>query len=461
MAVCLAAVLMVVGLFPADRVSAISFAGTFEIQSEAAVLICMDTGDVVYQKYADTQQMPASLVNIMTAVVCLENCENLTEQITADGALYSTFSGYEYPSDLRYALIYEGDKLSVKDLLCAMMLTSSCEASIILADHFGGAGGVSAFVDKMNAKAAELGLSNTVFTNPTGLYDPAQVTTAMDMAQLTVYALNKVPMFRDIATLASYTPSNANTQNHGEEPWSWSHSNLMVQNNSEYYYSGVSGIKTGNLQAYGRNMVLQATGGGNKFLLVTMGAPMYDAEGNSQYYHLEDAATVLDWAFSEIVYADIINVNDAIDEVEVSHADGQDYVIVKPAETVTMLWARSENTNTIQREKVLYENVQAPVKVGDKLGELTLKYGGEQIAKVDLIASQSLERSFWKYNLAMIPGFLHSHWKTVAIVLGAILSLLYIAGCVWVHVRFRRNAWQKPVKGIANPDTKGKPIKRK
>ena len=138
-------------------VGAVEFTPPFDVNAKSVYFINLDTKSVIYEKNADLEQMPASLVNIMTAVIVLENCkdpDNIT--ITADKKLYEEFEEYEYQDDLRYGEIWDGDELTVTDYLYAMMLTSSCEASNILAYYFGNQN-ISAFVEMMNAKAKEIG----------------------------------------------------------------------------------------------------------------------------------------------------------------------------------------------------------------------------------------------------------------------------------------------------------------
>ena len=164
--------------------SAINFPLKAQIQSESAVIINLDIDTIIHEKNADIQQMPGALVNIMTAVVCLENCDDLDEKLIIDESVYSDLYYIEYPEDLRYADILDGDILTVTDLLHAMMLTSSVEAAQTIAHHVSD-GDINAFVDMMNDKAKEIGLTSTNFENPTGMYDINQYTTARDMAVLT------------------------------------------------------------------------------------------------------------------------------------------------------------------------------------------------------------------------------------------------------------------------------------
>ena len=125
----LSALLICLYISSSNVSEAVTFTPPFDVNSQSAYMINLDTKSVIYEKNADAEQMPASLVDIMTAIIVLENCpdtEGVT--ITADKSLYTEFENYEYPDDLRYAEIWDGDTFTVKDYLYALMLTSSCEA---------------------------------------------------------------------------------------------------------------------------------------------------------------------------------------------------------------------------------------------------------------------------------------------------------------------------------------------
>lgn len=435
----LSAILICIYISSYDYCQAISFTPSFEVYSQSAYMINLDTKAVVYEKNADAEQMPASLVDIMTAIIVLENCTDTDSvTITANKMLYEEFDEYEYQDDLRYAEIWDGDTLTVTDYLYALMLTSSCEAANILAYHFGNQN-ISAFVDKMNKKAQEIGAVNTVFTNPHGLYDPKQVTTAKDMALITQYALT-VPGFEDIATTEEYEvhPSSYVTAHEGD--WSWSHSNIIMSAASDYYLYGVKGIKTGNLQLGGRNIITMGSSDGIKYLLVLLNAPFYNEEGNSTYYHLEDAYNLLEWVFDNFSYQVLLSDDEEIAEIKVENSDGSGYVLVKPKKELSTLWYSDIDTTSIQKNIKLAENVKAPVKKGEKLGEIELKLSDEQIAVIDLVASTDVERSFLKFNLSMTKNFFSSVWFLIAIIATIFLSLIYLGLCIWAYTDAKKRA---------------------
>lgn len=424
-------------------VKAVSFTPNFEINSEAAMLINLDTDAVLYHKNADTQYMPGSLVQIMAAVVVLENCTDLSTNITVDSSLYSYFTNSEYPDDVRTADIKNGDVLSVEELLYAMLLTSSCEASVLLAAHFGG-GSVENFVTMMNDKAEELGCTNTNFTNVTGLYSAAQTTTVNDLAIITKYALT-VGKFEEIATAGSFKPYTPNLERHDVD-WTWTHSNTMMQSSSSYYLEGAKGIKTANLTAQGRNIICEASRDGNTYLVILMAAPFDDSEGNLQYYHLTDASALFRWAFNHFDYKTLLSENTELGQITVKNGDGVDYVLVKPESAYMALWYDMADSASIVQEVSLYENVSAPVKAGDKLGTVTLKFSGEVIDTIDLVATSDVKLSTFKYYLALITHFPKTSWLMKAVMISLVLCAIYIALCVYSHISYKQRL--KPIQPV-------------
>lgn len=431
--------------FWCSSVNAVTFKPSFEVYGQSVILMNLDTESIIYEKNPDMEQMPASLVNIMTAVIVLENCQDIeSETIRADKSLYQEFEDYEYQDDLRYGEIWDGDTLTVKDYLYAMMLTSSCEASKILANYIG-KGNISAFVDKMNAKAKEIGAENTNFANPHGLYDSKQVTTARDMMKITLYALS-VPGFEEIATTEEYEVNPQSYITPHEGTWTWSHSNIITSAASDFYLYGVKGIKTGNLVLSGRNIITMGTANGISYMLVDLNAPFYDKDGDSKYYHIIDAYNLMDWAFDNFEFKDILSEKEEIAEVKVENSDGNGYVLVKPAKEYKTLWFNEIDVTSIQKNINVEKTIQAPVKKGQKLGSIEMKLSDEVIATVDLVAASDVERSFVKFNMSAAKNFFKSKWITRAFIISLILSLMYLGICIWLYVYAKKN----PKGGFSN-----------
>lgn len=418
---------------------AFAFTPPFTINSEAGIILNLDTDTIVYEKNADKQEMPAHLAQIMTALIVLESCDDLDgTKITMDENPLSYFYSYDNQEDVRYADIVMGDTFSVREYLYAMLLTSSCESAELLADYFGN--GTSAqFVARMNEKAAEIGCTGTNFTNATGLYDAYQITTARDMMMITQYALQN-EQFKEIATAESYVPTSENEGHSASSALKWVHTNSMMDATDQYYYEGVAGIKTGNLELYGRNIITMATKGDVTYLVVLMKAPFKDDDGELQYYHLEDATSLLDWAFADFSYVTLIEDDEELAEVAVDSAEGSGYVLVRPESDCITLWCTDVDMSAIQKSITLQENVHAPVKKGDTLGTLELKFSGEVIASIPLVAVSDVERSTWKQNLNALKEYPHSDALRYSIIAAIAISAIYIFICCYAAYQCRKKA---------------------
>ncbi len=458
----IAAIILLLPFVYIPEAKAVNFPLSTQLKSESAILVNLDADIILHEKNPDTKQMPGPLVNIMTAVIVLEECPDLNKELTLDPEVYTPvyneISENEYSDDLPDCDLCDGDVLTINDLLYCMMLTSSVEASQTLAYHVGG-DSVTAFVEKMNNKAAELGMDSTHFTNPTGMYDENQYTTARDMATLTRYALS-VPLFETIATTYNYTPVVPNPERHKHiDEWVWSHSNVMMDPDSTLYYMGAKGIKTANLMAAGRNIIALASKDGNNYLAVLLKAPFNDSDGNMTFYHVEDAAALFDWGFDHFSYQVILADTAEVGELPVSLAEGNDYVLARPKEEFTLLWYDEIDTSLIKKDKITWydSSLRAPVKKGDLLGEVTLEYSGEELGKVELVAVSDVNRSKSKYNLEAAKRFHKSKWFKNAWMIAIILCVIYILICIYSWVLFKSKAKPlKPIYAVPKMDKKKK-----
>ncbi len=407
----------------ATNVNALTFKPNFEIYSEAAYLLNLDTGEVVYEKNADKRLVPASLTKIMTAIVLIDSYKDNI------GALSTTYvSGSYVCFDELYltgssnADIRPGEKLSYKDLLYALMLRSACEASNIIAVNVGGS--LEGFAAMMNKKAAEIGCQDTHFTNSHGLFWEDHYTTARDMAKITQYAMS-LPLFTEISCSATYTME---ATSYHPEPREISHTNYMMSKSkggNEYYYEYVKGIKTGTLDEAGRCLVSLAYKDGYSYMLVTLNAPQYDESGKSVFYNFIDHKNIYEWAFDNLEYTDILQGTEEMAEVKVSYGEGRDYVIVRPEKGHSQIWNAAIPLTSIHRVINVDENVVAPVEAGTVLGTLELMYGGETIFATDLIATSGVELSKRQEMLSIAKSFIGSKAFYNAIIYSVIFFVAY------------------------------------
>ena len=280
-----------------------------------------------------------------------------------------------------------------------------------------------------------MGCTQTNFTNVTGIYDVAQKTTARDMALIMEYAMS-IGKFESIATSSAFTPYSPNLDRH-EEGWTWAHSNLMVQPTSDFYMEGVKGIKTANLTMQGRSIIAEASRDGNNFLVILLAAPFTDEEENLQFYHMTDAKNLFNWVFDHFSFRTILSENTELGQISVKNGDGVDYVLVRPEKSYGTLWYDMADVISITRDIDLEDSVSAPVKEGQKLGTVTLKFSGEELATLNLVATSSVGLSRFRYYLALAKHFTKNSWLTWAIVLSAMFSLIYIAICVYSYIQYQ------------------------
>ena len=278
-----------------------------EIMGEGAFLIEINSGAILYSKNADTHFYPASITKILTALVVIENC-SLDEQVTFSyEAIHDLEEGaYSYMADT-------GDILSVEDLLYAMMLQSSNEAAYALAEHCGGS--VSGFAEMMNAKAAELGASNSHFANSHGLFNEEHYTTPHDMAKIMWAALQN-ETFLTIDSTVSYTTAPTTTQPEG---YYCQMRHSMMRSTTEYYNSYVVAGKTGYIEKAKNTLVTYAVRGDMELISVVM-----RSDGSGQVY--QDTQALLDYGFNNFSYQSI-SQNVDMGTLEVQMADITERVV--------------------------------------------------------------------------------------------------------------------------------------
>ena len=249
-----------------------------DITSGAAVVMEDSTNTILYAKNIDQPLYPSSAVKIMTSLLALEN-SNLTDEVTmtATGVSGVTDGGVSISAQL-------GEVFTMEQCLYAIMVGSANDIALQVAEHIGGS--VEAFVERMNTRAQELGCTNTVFTNPTGLPDESQHTTAHDLA-LIVQAAMKNDTFRAIAGTTSYTIPATNVSGGAR---SLTSKFTMTNNSSDAYYQGCLGGKEGFTEASQSTLVCSAQRNDVTLICVILKG----ASGQTD----DEAITLLDYGFS-------------------------------------------------------------------------------------------------------------------------------------------------------------------
>ncbi len=412
------------------------FEPDFDVNAESVLLINLDSGVVVYEKNADTPRPPASLVKIMTSMLLVEKVANLeTTTMTAPGYIYDEFAGLSVSS----ADIRRGETITAELALYAMMLQSANEAASIVADYLSG-GDIPTFIAEMNSRAAQLGCTNTNFTNPHGLGNDEQYTTARDMAKITMAAL-EYPAFVEAANSSRYYISEDIVREGADILVTTC---AMQDENSAYYKDYVFGVKTGTLPEAGHNYISTATQNGENYLLVVMGASSEGEDAAGEALSAKPAfditADIYNWVYNNFTVRPVIESGAAVEQVPLKFNEDSDSLLLYPSESVYSLLHNDEDERSLTRIYDLPEFVEAPVDEDQVIGTLTVKRGDTVIGETELLAAQTFERSDMLYFTSQMMAFFDS---TVFKVIFSIIAIGVIVYFLLLYFSIRRYRLRK------------------
>ena len=249
---------------------------------ESIYLINAVTGEVLLDQNSDQQRCVASLTKMMTALLLLESGKNLDETITVPASLTEEFQNIRSQNGSTI-LLAAGEQLRRIDLLYALLVCSANDAASVIAWDV--AGSIPAFVQQMNARAAQLGCTSTQFSCPHGLYDDGNVSNAQDMAKIAI-ACAQYELYRQIADTLQYEIPATNL--HAAR--SIRSTNKMLNPENSCYRAYIHGMKTGFTSKAGRCYVTAAQQGDSIYGLVILGSDLKNIYA--------EAAAILDWAFA-------------------------------------------------------------------------------------------------------------------------------------------------------------------
>ncbi|WLR43805.1 D-alanyl-D-alanine carboxypeptidase family protein [Bacillus carboniphilus] len=339
-------------------------------KSKSAILIERDTGHILYQKNSEEPLPPASMTKIMTMLLIMEALEDgklqLDEKVRAS----------EYAASMGGSQIFleAGEEMTVEELLKGIAIGSGNDASVAMAERL--AGSEEEFVEQMNERANELGLTNTHFENPTGLPEKEHYSTAKDMAMLAKELLK----YEDIT---KFTGKYEDYLREDTEKKFW----LVNTNRLVKFYPGVDGIKTGYTSEAKYCLTATAKKGNMRVVAVVFGAPT-PKERNAQ------VTKMLDYAFNQYETHPIFDRSEKVSEVNIAKGQEPKSTLVT-SEPISILTKKGEGVYDIKQEVTFKEDVVAPVEKGDELGLLTLKKGEETMVESKLVAEEKNEIATW------------------------------------------------------------------
>ncbi len=349
--------------------SAPTAANGFAATSKAAMLLDADTGTVVFEKNISEHLPIASMVKIMTLAIAFDEIENRgisldTEVVASENAASMGGSQAFLDANATYRL---------DELLKSIVVASANDSCVAVAEHLFGS--VEAFVTAMNERAAEWGMTDTVFVNCTGLPKEGQYCCAKDVA-IMFKKLIAHPEFFDYAKVWTYSFSHP-----GGRTTELTNTNKLIR-----FYDGCDGGKTGYTDAARSCITVTAKRGDTRLICVTVGAE------NSKTRNKE-VSELLNYGFANYKTVYAVRAGEEIGEFGISNGKQQKIKVVADSDcTVFVKCGEERATELVPQIKTL----RAPVKKGDKVGEITVMADGEKYATVDAVAAETCEKKGFK-----------------------------------------------------------------
>jgi D-alanyl-D-alanine carboxypeptidase (penicillin-binding protein 5/6) len=400
------------------------------IKARSAILVEVNTGEVLYSQAADIMQYPASLTKLMTALIVYERCD-LGEIVTVTESALAGLSPDGSSSGLK-----PGEMMSVENLLYCMLISSGNDSASVLGEHTGGS--VEAFVEMMNNRANELGCTGTNFENPHGLHDANHYTTARDM-YIIAHEFIKHEKLMEIANTISYVVPATN-----KSPQRiLNTTNYLISGTKtiQYIYSYARGIKTGSTTPAGYCLVSSAEKNGLYLISIVLGAAK-DAD-TGEIMSFVEAKRLFEYGFNNFSYKKLVSAGEPIVEVNVDMSQGTNTVVAVTQSEITYLMRNDFDASKVVITPNLYQDVlTAPVTKGQILGEADVSYEGKSYGRVKLVALTGVERSNFLYSMEKLKEYA----KKPAFIYGAIGILAAVIGYIVITVMIHRKKRLRMIK---------------
>ncbi|TYQ15930.1 UNVERIFIED_CONTAM: D-alanyl-D-alanine carboxypeptidase/D-alanyl-D-alanine carboxypeptidase (penicillin-binding protein 5/6) [Acetivibrio alkalicellulosi] len=353
-------------------------AQNLNIHARAYILIDSKTGQVLREYNSNAVLHPASTTKIMTGILAIEYGDLDSIVTVSQSAINNIGTG-----GMHIGLL-PGEQLELRHILNALLIRSANEACYVVAENISDTH--QEFFDLMNQRAKELGAVNTNFVNPSGMDNTSNghlhVTSASDLAIMARHAMT-LPEFREVVAKTSYTIPPTNM--HENEILLPASNRLLFSSHRSEYYTA-TGIKTGYTNRALSNLVSSGINDdGMELIAVVMGVEKYD-----QVFH--HSKRLLEYGFKNYSMRSIIAQNSYIATVKVDGASGNHNLDLLAADSFMCALPNGMKLNELTFEKVINDNITAPVYKGDVLGYVEIKNNDYHLGKVDLVATRSVPK---------------------------------------------------------------------
>lgn len=357
-----------------------------EISAGAAILIDSSSEKLLYSKNENEKMYPASTTKILTAILVIENC-NLDDIVTVP---YEAISSI--PSGYSVAALQSGEQFTVEQLLKVMLVHSANDAANVLAYHVSGS--IDAFATLMNNKVADLGLTNTHFTNPSGMHDENHYSTAYDLAIIMKYCM-KNSTFRSLSSLKHcIIPS---TNKYDERVFNTTNELLTASN---YYYKYAIAGKTG-YTTQAKNCLVSVSNKDNlELICVVLSVGLYPNNISAKFV---DTKALFDYGYNNYTIRKLREKNAIATQIEIGNATKETRNLdVLISDDIIALVSQNDLETEFDPEIEIYNNLFAPIPQGKVVGKITYNIDGIKYSS-DLIASHNVElSSFWTLTIQIV-----------------------------------------------------------
>ena len=411
---------------------------TFSVSAESATVADLSRANAVYlyqiendrvliSQNTDRPIFPASTVKIMTGLLAVEALQGrYAETVTVTQEMVNAASGFRM-------YLNPGENVTVEQMLYAGLCAGYNDACMVLACLV--AGSVDAFVAQMNVRAAELGMTSTVYTNPTGMHHDRMMTTADDLAKLALVAMENEAYMEIVSTVKYTMAANGLAPSR-----TFYNRNFLLARNvtARYYHGAATGMNAGTTTEGGYCIVATAEEEGLRYLCIVMGADEDSAEMGGTVYSYQIANDLLDFALYSHGMVKILAKDTVISRAEVSLSDRQGDVALVPREDVSAYLPTDLGEDELEYRVMLTEEpLKAPLSVGDTVGFVTVTHRGSLIATVELCVAEDVEQSAFLVALDRISAFTADRFFWLSCGYAAVFLLGYFV--LLPYLRKRKN----------------------
>lgn len=422
------AAVLLLPLFPVSAESAPP-----EIASNSGILCNLETGTLLYEKNTDSHLKPAAFTKLMTALLALEyRAENGNVTVTVTEEMLSSAGGTSMK-------LKAGEKITFDHLLDGLVVQNANDAALVLASVSGG--NISAFVEKMNERAKELGMEHTYYSNPTGVDSAVMHTTLHDTLLLckTLYRVN------DFMVLSEKPKVTIPATNMTEERV-YTNKNALIPYSyvTDYYMKGVRGMVAGYTPGAGYCVAtVRQKDGCTNLVLVSGGTDRSEEKNGTDISSYRDAKALLEWVEEAWSIQSVVRAESIVCEKKVTLAGGVDHMILVAGEDVRALLPADADlkTDVTTKIRVDSDSFAAPIVKGKSYGEMDVLFRGEVIATVKLVAQTNIGLSRWLVARDAVARFFSqgpARVILICVIVAAVLYVFVLIGTVWLNAK-RKN----------------------